>query len=50
MVTASAKSETDRNKMKKMGAAAVIHKPYEIESILKAINDASEKNILISNK
>ncbi len=41
MVTASAVTDAERDKMMSMGASAVIHKPYEIEVILKTIEDLS---------
>ena len=41
MVTASATSDTEQNKLKSMGASAVIQKPYEIEDIIKTIDELS---------
>lgn len=41
MVTASAKSDAERIKMKSMGASAVIYKPYEIDDVIKTIDKIS---------
>ena len=39
MVTASVITEAEQNKLKSMGASAVIQKPYEIEDIIKTIDE-----------
>ena len=41
MVTASAVSVAERDKMKSMGASAVIQKPYETADIIKTIEELS---------